>query len=43
MVWARELRALAEGRPLKQWERTERVQAMSGGLPAEKPTTQVAV
>jgi 5,5'-dehydrodivanillate O-demethylase len=43
MVWARELRALAEGRPLKQWERTERVQAMSGGLPAQKPTTQVAV
>ena len=33
-VWARELKALAEGRPLKEWERTERVQAMSGGLPA---------
>jgi 5,5'-dehydrodivanillate O-demethylase len=33
-VWARELRAFAEGRPLKQWRRTERVQAMSGGLPA---------
>jgi hypothetical protein len=34
-VWSRELRALAEGKPLKQWERTARVQAMSGGLPAE--------
>lgn len=42
-VWARELRAFAEGRPLKEWARTERVQATSGSLPASAPTTQVAV
>ena len=34
-LWARELRALAEGRPLKQWERTEAVRAMSGGVEAK--------
>src|SRR5262249_51959882 len=34
-IWARELKNLAEGRPLKQWERTEKVQAMSGGLEAK--------
>ena len=28
-IWMRELRALAEGRPLKQWVRSERVQATS--------------
>ncbi len=28
-IWMRELRALAEGRPLTQWVRTERVQATS--------------
>jgi len=42
-IWARELQAFAEERPLKQWERTERVRAMSGGVPSEQPTTQVAV
>ena len=31
-LWSRELRALAEGKPLKQWERTERVRALSGGV-----------
>jgi len=34
-IWARELKALAENRPLKQWERTAKVQAMSGGLEAK--------
>ncbi|HEY7065939.1 MAG TPA: Rieske 2Fe-2S domain-containing protein [Chloroflexota bacterium] len=29
-VWERELRALAEGRPLKQWTRPERLAATSG-------------
>jgi 5,5'-dehydrodivanillate O-demethylase len=42
-IWARELQAFAEGKPLKKWERTQRVQAMSGGVPSAKPTTQVAV
>ena len=42
-VWARELRAFAQGQPLKAWKRTERVQAMSGGLPAVSGSTQVAV
>ena len=28
-IWMRELRALAEGRPLKEWVRSERVQATS--------------
>jgi len=29
-IWARELQALAEGRPLKQWSRSERVEATAG-------------
>jgi 5,5'-dehydrodivanillate O-demethylase oxygenase subunit len=29
-IWRRELKALAEGRPLKQWTRTERIAATSG-------------
>jgi hypothetical protein len=29
-IWRRELRALAEGRPLKPWTRTERIAATSG-------------
>jgi 5,5'-dehydrodivanillate O-demethylase len=29
-LWARELRALAEGRPLTQWTRPERLEATSG-------------
>jgi 5,5'-dehydrodivanillate O-demethylase len=29
-LWTRELRALAEGRPLKQWTRPERVEATAG-------------
>jgi len=29
-IWRRELQALAEGRPLKQWTRTERLAATSG-------------
>jgi 5,5'-dehydrodivanillate O-demethylase len=29
-IWERELRALAEGRPLKEWRRTERLVATSG-------------
>ena len=33
-IWARELQAFAEGRPLKEWQRTAQVQALSGGLPA---------
>ena len=24
-IWARELRALAEGKPLKRWKRTDRM------------------
>jgi 5,5'-dehydrodivanillate O-demethylase len=32
-IWQRELHALAEGRPLKQWERTERVMASSTEYP----------
>ncbi|HZR98892.1 MAG TPA: Rieske 2Fe-2S domain-containing protein [Chloroflexota bacterium] len=29
-IWARELRALAEGRPLKEWRRTERLLTTAG-------------
>ena len=29
-MWSRELRALAEGRPLKQWQRTRRVEVTTG-------------
>jgi 5,5'-dehydrodivanillate O-demethylase len=29
-LWARELQALAEGRPLKEWSRPERVSALTG-------------
>jgi 5,5'-dehydrodivanillate O-demethylase len=29
-LWARELQALAEGRPLKEWTRTERLAVTSG-------------
>ncbi|HWP28872.1 MAG TPA: ring-hydroxylating oxygenase subunit alpha, partial [Chloroflexota bacterium] len=29
-IWRRELRALAEGRPLKQWRHTARLMATSG-------------
>jgi 5,5'-dehydrodivanillate O-demethylase len=29
-IWRRELQALAEGRPLKRWSRTERIMATSG-------------
>jgi len=29
-LWARELRALAEGRPLTRWTRPERLEATSG-------------
>jgi 5,5'-dehydrodivanillate O-demethylase len=29
-LWARELRALAEGRPLKRWHRPERLEATAG-------------
>jgi 5,5'-dehydrodivanillate O-demethylase len=29
-LWAREMRALAEGRPLKQWRRPERLFATVG-------------
>jgi hypothetical protein len=29
-IWTRELRAFAEGRPLKQWTRPERVEATAG-------------
>jgi len=42
-VWARELQAFAEGQPLKRWERTKRVQAMSGGIASESGNTDVAV
>src|SRR5207302_1185502 len=35
-VWSRELRALDQGLPLKEWRRTVKVQAMSGGLEAEE-------
>ena len=30
-LWLRELQALADGRPLKRWRRTERVAVTAGG------------